>query len=125
MNWKSRVLVFLLNTALVFGAHIWLFGLRFDSHDWWVNALAVIAISLAWFGNKELIRGGQRQAKRTLAVCIVILFLPLVTRTVRGNDAWPLVYAILALAAASYPLALFLNRRQNEPSSQQTIDNAS
>jgi hypothetical protein len=125
MNWKNWVLVVLLNTVIVFGAHIWLFGMRFSSHDWFVNAGAVIAISLAWFGNKELIWGGHRQAKHTLAVCIVILLFPLVTKAVRGNDALFLLYAVMAFAAVSFPLALYLNRNQPNSTSQQASANAS
>jgi hypothetical protein len=114
MNWKNWVLVVLLNAVLVYGSSVWIFGIKFDAHEWIIDTLAVIALSLAWFGRRELIRGGHKQIMRTFAVCLVILLIPGLTKTAQGAYAEHLMYGAMALAGASFPLAFYLNRSRSK-----------
>jgi FtsH-binding integral membrane protein len=98
-----------------------------------LDAIAAIAISFGIVGLHELDRGGHRRVKRILskcvfgwlAACFVLVCIMLIFKDHTLEPVFEyLLYPFLALIAASFPLALYLNRDQNKSKAQPTISNA-
>jgi hypothetical protein len=109
----------------------------FGTHPFIINLILVIGMSLAMLGFDELKRGGHRKVRRILLVCLTLLLISLFIlsyasirlhwKMITGKDFADIYWfiPIYVLAVASFPIALYLNRRQNKSTSQAAIDNAS
>jgi hypothetical protein len=138
MNWKESLSTFLIYVGInfpVFYLTNWKDGkLHFDPHYLIKDALAAIALGLLIVGLQELRRGGHQRARRILWKCYFIwiaIFIDLLCVAI-AYKATSVELAMdyfldfsLVLAAVPFPLALYLNRKQNTSTSQPITNNAS
>jgi hypothetical protein len=129
-------------TDLLFYLALWFIGpilVDFAREHWHINSMTIIldamgaiAISFGIVGLHELDRGGHRRVKRILskcvfgwlAACFVLVCIMLIFKDHALEPVLEyLIYPFLALIAASFPLALYLNRDQNKSKAQIMIDN--
>jgi hypothetical protein len=94
----------------------------FGTHRFIFYFVLVVGMSMGMVGFDELNRGGHLIARRNLFICLIILFfLPLIHMHWRMTG-WNFtdIYLFIpsyALIVASFPIALYLNRRQNKSDS--------
>jgi len=138
MNWKAAVNNLVVYSVFPF-ALIWLshrrrWGSHYSSYDLIEDALAAIATGLIVAGFQELDRGGHQGISRTVKKCFIIWFAIFIisllgTATLykatglRQAEHYFFCFSLLP-AAVPLPLALYLNRKQHESTSQPKIINA-
>jgi polyferredoxin len=106
------------------------------------NAVTAVALVLGSIGFDRLKRGGHQRARRILRNSIIVTLLASATSLILlialilfdGPSLYKMIvlgwvseyslYLLWLIWAASYPLALYLNRKQNKPTPQPTIANA-
>ncbi|MGA2277696.1 MAG: hypothetical protein ABSG00_08830 [Terracidiphilus sp.] len=140
MDWKKLLSPVLFNSALVFSlfiSDVWDGQLhQYGTHQFAFAVFLVIGGSIGIVGIEELKSGGHRKSKRYLLICTTILFIiflihVFISTRLRRNTLGMnsvdscLLIAFYVLMAASFPIALYLNRNQNKSTSQPTADDAS
>lgn len=135
MSWRMSLLTVILGSMMVFllltvrsgrASHL-------NSHDHILDVVESIALSMGFIGSGELRKGGHRRASRiavTFVITSIVVFLIVICifrfwmRTDPFVATKYLLYPYLAIYATFFPLSLYLNRKQSEPSLQPTTDNA-
>ncbi len=103
---------FLMGKAQPFGTHPFIF-----------NLILVIGMSMAILGSEELKLGGHKKARRILLIGLTFLLIfPLILVYARIHMHWKMmgwnfsdIYLFIpffVMIASTFPLALYLNRRQ-------------
>jgi hypothetical protein len=80
---------------------------------------------LGWVGCAILGRGGDRKVHRITVACMLILITLSSTLIFWVGQANGWIYPVLALSAAPFPLAFYLDRKQSKSTSQPTSANVS
>ena len=150
MIWKRLLKMYLGGTGYCLA--FWLFdfwvgkiqhsGAKFPGFDHFITMeTTILALATAKVGLDELSRGGYTKARRTLKRWIIVLFVtPLILIpasvffvpstwytpgsiwvSILGNSFFP--FTVLSLA--TLPLALYLNHKQKESSTEPTVADAS
>jgi hypothetical protein len=100
-------------------------GLPYNSHDYVLDAVSAIALSFGFVGGHELDRLGYPRVGSALACCIIPISIALFfVLIVWGGFSEHWFNAAIALFAAPFPVALYLNRNQSKSTSQPAIDHA-
>jgi surface polysaccharide O-acyltransferase-like enzyme len=82
----------------------------FTRHQIISLVLAALATPLTLAGKKLLMQNQHAKLFRAYMVIVVVLFIPLVTKSVTGESATMLYYAIVAASVGLLPMGLLLNR---------------
>jgi len=100
-------------------------GLVYNSHDYVLDAVSAIALSLGFVGDHELDRLGHQRVRENLLLYTLMLSGLLGVFIIGGSysDIW--FYAVFMPFAIPFPVALYLNRNNRKSTSQQTSANAS
>jgi hypothetical protein len=115
INWRNCILTSALSMAailtpvLFFHSHGRMHSL--DVHRLFKLGAACAAIVPAAIGKQLLRHGHHRLATQLIGLVLVILLLPLLTRSVSGTTADVLYFLVVAGAAATLPIAWLLNRK--------------
>ena len=140
MDWRQFLAPILYSSAYVFVLSMVDFSSGktqpFGTHPFITYLILVVGMSIGIVGFDELKRGGHRKVRRNLLVCLTILtiFLIILALTrihmhwkITGMDFADVYWfiPIYVLTVATFPIALYLNRKQKEISSQPTITDAS
>jgi hypothetical protein len=109
----------------------------FGTHPFIFCLILVVGMSLAMLGFDELKRGGHRKIRRNLLICLTLLVISLLIlsyisirlhwKMITGKDFTDVYWfiPIYVLAMASFPIALYLNRKQKKSTSPQESTNES
>ncbi len=128
MSWKKLLVSVLSYAALLFVFFMFRYSkdvLHPDSGVFIKNVLESFALSLSIVGGRELDRLGHRRIGGMLILCIVPILIALFfVLIIRGGYSENWFYAVFALFAVPFPVALYLNRNQKKSAPQPTIDNA-
>jgi len=147
MNWKKMLSDFLFKAGMFF--FIFFLGdwvsshWHFSSQVFAMDALGSVAVGLGLVGLDELDRGGHRWVRRIFrnffiflfAIFLILLGIALLCKAI-GISLIPITavldrdfeysfYPFIALIAAPFPLALYLNWNQTKSTSQPTSANVS
>lgn len=107
------------------------------THPFIINLILIVGMSVAILGFDELKRGGHRKVRRNLLLCLTLLLVsPIILsytsirlhwKIITGKDFADIYWFIpfFVLTVASFPIALYLNRKQKNSNSQPIIDNVS
>jgi hypothetical protein len=100
-------------------------GSPYNSHDYVLDAVSAIALSFGFVGGHELDRHGHQQVRTNLVLYILLSFGLLSVLIIGGGYSEKWIYAVFALFALPFPVALYLNWNQTKSTSQPTSANAS
>ena len=135
MNWKSLIFRFIVFAVFMFAIFFSIghknLGSNYTSRDYAQDALSAIALSLGSIGDDQLKQLESRKIRHILLGCALVwfvvcsFFLFILERPLRGPVFEGFFGGILFLIAAQFPLAVYLNRKQNKSNSQPTIADAS
>jgi hypothetical protein len=129
MNWKKLLSAFLLYPTVIFASlsllHRTSWGLHSSYYVCILDAFVAIALSLGIVGNQELERGGHWKVIGILTPCIFLAPVIVFVATLWGGVSLNWFCPAFSLFAVPFPLALYLNRRQNKSTSQPTSANVS
>jgi membrane-associated HD superfamily phosphohydrolase len=108
----------------------------FGTHPFIINLILVIGMSVTLLGFDELKRSGHKKVRRNLLICLTLLLISLFILSyasirlhwkITGKDFadiyWFIPFCLLAMS--SFPLALYLNHRQQKSTTPPATDNAS
>ena len=127
MNWKK-----LLSSVLLYAAGLFVFlmfghpkDVLSPGHGVFVaNVIQCFAVSLCIVGGQEFDRLGHRRVSGILIFCVIPISIALFSvLIIRGEYSVNWLYAVSALFAVPFPVALYLNRRQPKSISQPTTPN--
>ena len=135
MNWKSLIFRFIVYAVFLFAIFFSISqkhpGSHYTSRDYVQDVLSAIALSLGSIGDDLLKQCESRKFRHILLGCALVWFvvcsflLFILERPLREPVFEGFFGGILFLIAAQFPLALYLNRKQNKTNLQPTIADAS
>jgi hypothetical protein len=108
----------------------------FGTHPFITYLILVIGMSMGTVGLDELKRGGHRKLRRNMLLCLTLLLIGLIIlsyisirlhwKIITGKDFADVYWFIpfYMLVVSTFPIALYLNRRQRKSSSAPTNTDA-
>lgn len=123
ITWRSCILTSAFSIAAILIPLLLLHGKRMrgglDRFTLFKVGTACAAIFPAVVGKQLLSRGQHRHVFQDFRVVLVVLFFPLLTKSVSGAYADILFFLIMTGGAAMLPTALFLNRSRGKTALEQ------
>ena len=124
MIWKviqSAILLTLMVISVILLRNIGINGpLHYSSRVVIQSVFAVISTSFGIVGIVKMHRGGHGKVSRILVLCNVILIFFSFMLIMSGGFSVNWFFAVFVLFAVPFPIALYLNRRQNKSNSDLT-----
>ena len=110
INWRYCIFKSLIAIAAILIPILLLNHKSLDSYGIFKLGAVCACIFPAVVGQQLLRLGQHQQTAQTFVIVLVMLFIPLLTKSVNGASADLLYFLIVAGVAGMLPVALFLNR---------------